>query len=360
MERSLFWWGTFLALLVLISLASAVFIGFWCLVVLAAALITFFVALWSSRLVVPENWNYIFEWNGEALDPLEPGMYFPFPWLGFLKAKGMVPMNRQTLRVLSGERKGCPEDIIKKYPYGADSNIEPASGDEFKALYHVETQCTDSKKFAYAYDDTYSYVVSLIESRVRNFLGSKTGEDVSDKFSSYPWKIEVLDSVYGGNSLSYYIEENFGLKIIEILSIDIILTPEVEEFRRKLDESSRKKEIYEVEAEAADARKKLQAKNDEITKNTISVIKNTAGVNGNKALDYMTSNKKLETMETVSKNGANTFIDGAGGGSFVGGTGFGWGFNSQNKSKLNSDGKAENDEKKDDKKLEVKKPEKNK
>ena len=269
----------------------------------------------------------------------------------------MVPMNRQTLRVLSGERKGCPEDIVKKYLYGADSNIEPASGDEFKALYHVETQCTDSKKFAYAYDDTYSYVVSLIESRVRNFLGSKTGEDVSDNFSSYPWKTEVLDSIYDGSSLSAYIEENMGLRIIEIISIDIILTPEVEELRRKLDEASRKKEIYEAEADAAESRKKLQAKNDEITKNTISVIKNTAGVNGNKALEFMLGNKKLETMEVVSKNGANTFIDGAGGGSFAGGTGFGWGFNSQNKSKPSSDEKPK-DEKKDEKKFEVK-PKKN-
>ena len=353
MERSLFWWGAFLALLVLISLASAFFIGVWSLAVLVVAIFIFAITIWSNRLVVPENWNYIFEWNGEALDPLEPGLYFPFPWFGFLKAKGMVPMNRQTLRVLSGERKGCPEDIIKKYPYGADSNIEPASGDEFKALYHLETQCIYPKKFAYAYDDTYSYVVSLIESVVRDFLGRKSGEEISDNFSSYDWTSIVLNHLYGEETIAAYIEKNLGLRIIEIISIDIILTPEVEELRRKLDESSRKKEIYEAEAVAAESRKKLQAKNDEITKNT-------AGVNGNKALEFMLGNKKLETMEVVSKNGSNTFIDGAGGGSFAGGTGFGWGFNSQNKSKPSSDEKPEKDEKKDEKKLEVKKPEKKK
>lgn len=358
MERSLFWWGGFFVLLILVSLGSIFFIGLWSLAVLFVLFGIFIWTLWSNRLVVPENWNYIFEWNGEALDPLEPGLYFPFPWFGFLKAKGMVPMNRQTLRVLSGERKGCPEDIVKKYPYGADSNIEPASGDEFKALYHLETQVVCPKIFAYAYDDTYSYVVGLIESRVRNFLGSKTGEDVSDNFSSYPWKIEVLDSVYGGNSLSYYIEENFGLKIIEILSIDIILTPEVEELRRKLDESSRKKEIYEVEVLAAEARQKLQAKNDEITKNTISVIKNTAGVHGNKVLDHIVANEKLKTIEAVSKNGNNVFIDGSSSGGFGNGVAFSWGFDSRNKPTKSNDEKPSKDEK--DEKLEVKKPKKEK
>lgn len=318
------------------------------------------VTLWFNRLVVPQNFIYLFEWDGIKMEPFEPGRYFPFSWFGLLQPKGMIPTNIQTISVLSGERSGVPEDILKVYTYGSGSNIEPDTGDDFKALYKIEFKCSDPVKMAYAHDDVYNHVVGLVESKIRDFVGSKSGEKISDQFSSYNYKEDVLDKIPddGGESLSDVINNLFGIKISNIIPMDVILTPQVQEYKRRLDESSRKKEIYIAETEAAEERKKLQAKNDEITKNTISVIKNTAGVNGNKALDYLVNQKKLETMEVVSKNGTNTFIDGAGGGNFAGGAGFGWGFNSQNKSKPNSEEKAEKKDEKKNEKLEVK-PKKN-
>ena len=91
-EKKSFWveWLIFLIIIALLVWGGIAlinnFIGWyspWCWIVVP---IIFCTILFRHRIIVPQEHEVVYEWQGEVVAPLRPGIYFPFSFsfLGLL------------------------------------------------------------------------------------------------------------------------------------------------------------------------------------------------------------------------------------------------------------------------------------
>lgn len=328
---SLIAWSTLLALVVALGLVvvGGIFGFFWW--AMLVAVIIFFSPLtvmviirWQKRVEVPANWEYLYEWSGQVMAPLEPGLYYPFPYFGFLSEESRVLMNKQIIYIMSGSRNGLDSADIEKFAYGSLTDVEPGTGDFIRLKYGVEIQCVDSKKLVYERTDPFGFIAGLAEKEVVLFVKGLSGEDINDQFINNDWDTNLIAK------LQSLIEVETGVEIKRFIPIDVMNTPETEAARRAEEMKKREKAVLEAELKNMDVKEKISAKADGMVTHTINSVKNTAGVNGLVALRFITEKQKLSTIETASRNGQFTYMDSSGSGKLTDASAMGWGFHAHN------------------------------
>lgn len=322
---------------VVVTIVGAV-MDFLLIAVLASILIfiipltTLIILRWKNRVEVPANWEYLYEWSGEKLLPLIPGLYFPFPYFGFLSDVSKVLMNQQMIYILSGVRDGLSPDDIKKYKYGSQTNVEPGTGDFLRLKYGAEIQCVDSTKLVYVKNNPFSFIAGLLELEVVKFIKTLNSEKVNDRFVKCKWDKRLA-------VITASMESEIGVKIIRFVPIDVMNTPQSEQSRREVELKKRERESLKEELLNMEVKKKISVEADEMRSNAIKTIKSDAGVNGVVALKFISEQQKLTTIETASKKGNITYMDSSGSGKLSDSFAMGWGLNAHN-SNVNSSPKG--------------------
>lgn len=319
------WMFASIAAMVLAIIAAlvAVFLGASTKIFLSLILVPFIILFLflNNRVIVEPGWNYLYTWNGQKMNPFEPGVYYLFPYFGFLTEKAAVPMNRQMIYVLSGSREGLSESTADIYAYGTDSDIEPETGSALRLKYKLEIQCVDPSKLFYNQADSYAYVAGIVELEIIKYVHNHDSEYVIDHFAKELWDNLIVQRLRG------VILNDAGIELISFIPGDIILSPENEASRSQVEQENRKLEIaaaqLKVDVKKEEGRKKiLQARlknmavqkqiaseENKIRDEEILAIKVAAGVNGIVALNHVTSNKKLDTILEAAKAGGVTYVD---------------------------------------------------
>lgn len=291
--------------------------------------------VWKNKLIVPPEYEYIYEWQGEKLEPLKSGYNYIFPFFGFLKGRVKIPTNIQTLNILIGVRDGLPESITKCFVFGSAVNIRPEEGDTIRVLFKVEYQNIDSLKLFYAKNNPYDYIVSLIEFKVGAYMRKPIKDDseaLSDHFLSKNWDAEVLDSIENQYRLKDEIFDFIGVKLIHIIPVNLLFSPEIEEAKKKIEVEKRRRGLLEEELNNMNTEESIAKKRNEINSNEIEKVMKTANVGGQEALNFILKEKTLTAITQASKTGNITYIDGSGKDNFSSGVGFGWGLSANNSS----------------------------
>lgn len=301
---------------------------------LALLVICMLALIWKNRVSVPANYEYLYTWRGEKLEPFTSGDVYVFPYFGFLEGKGRAPMNIQVLRIFSGVREGKLAERVKEYIYGMNSDIEPETGDAMKAMYEVEIQCIDSTKLIHILkDDPYKYIAKRVEHLVVAYMKKpikEASEGLSDHFSSKKWDKDILDDDSVSISLREEIKNFIGVNIIHFNPIDLVFSEKfmaskadvaLEEHRGLLLEKQSKN--MKLEAEIAEKR-------NAITASEIETLIEKTGASGSEVLNHIAREKTLDAVAKASKSGNITYIDGSGNGSVQNGIGFGWGISATN------------------------------
>lgn len=275
----------------------------------------------GNRVAVPHTYEYVYEWIGKPLKPFKPGWHYPFPYFTFLSGPAKVPMNDQTLHILTGSREGLDDEIVNLHVYGSSSNIEPNNGDYVRLLYKVVLRCVDSIALVYNHTDPYAYVAGLVEFEVVKYVKGYDSEEVNDQFVKRDWGYVV-------NDLNIILPDAVGLELLSFIPMDVLNTPETEEQRRKLNEAKTNTQLLEEEEEQMDKKIKIGKKKDSILRNSIESIKQESGVDGGTALSFLRTERTLETVVEASKHGNFTYMDASGSGKLSEYSALGWGINS--------------------------------
>lgn len=284
---------------------------------------------WDSGISIPTGIERIYEWRGKAMEPLVPGWYHPFKYFGFLKPDEVdVPMNIQTLYILTGTRDGLSSDDFELFYYGTQSDIEPGTGAALRLKYKVDFECVDSIKLRYKHNDPYTYIAGLVESKVNIYVHGLKSEEIIDNFTKTDWHKTLVSDVETESQLINHL----GVRLISFIPIDVILSVKAEEWRQLEDAEERKGKIMkiainnEVMAEVEKKRilnaqlvnskkvKELAVINNKIEVDFINDIKNEVGVNSVMALKYAMHKNTLKTVTEASKNSEFAYIDGSGSG----------------------------------------------
>jgi hypothetical protein len=280
---------------------------------------------WEGRLVVDAEFNLIAEWKGEKVEPLTPGIYYPFRYGDFFKLIAKVPMNIQTLHILSGEREGLKDDIVKLYLYGTASNMEPGTGDSVRLLYKLEFKCLNPIALVYTMDNPYDYLAGETELEVSQYIHKNTSEDIVDNFSreglAQSPDLNIVPKIKDD------VLNKIGVEVIAFIPVDVILTPEKEALRRAQEREDNRKPLIEsqlanaVVEEAGQAqilqaqlnnmeiKKNIAKEHNEIMSNKINKIKADTGVDGATALQFYTKQRTIDVVADASKTGSITYID---------------------------------------------------
>lgn len=267
----------------------------------------------KSRLAVQPEWNLIAEWKKQKMEPFTPGWHYPFRYFGFFEEIADVPMNKQSLCILSGVRDGFEETILDEYVYGTASNMEPGTGDFLRLLYKVEIKCFDSILTTYNVEDPYEYIASLVELCVGRYVHKNSSEKIIDKFSKQ--KLSIIPI-----SILEQIKTDTGIEIISFIPVDVVNTPETEVFRRTLDQKTRQKDINAIDLKNRVQLEKgegevLQVKlanadiENQIRANKLKSIMEKTSVSGEEALKIVMKDKTLETIAKASESGSIVYID---------------------------------------------------
>jgi len=315
---------------------------YWLL--LAVPFVVWYLRL-TNRLEVSPELNVIGEWQKRKMEPFKPGWHFPFRYFGFFEEIAEVPMNKQTLFILSGQRDGIEQAVVDQYVYGTASNMEPGTGDFIRLLYRVEIKCIDSLAATYNVDDPYEYIAGVIELNVGLYVHKSDGEEIIDKFTK-----ETLDSIININ-IQEQILTDTGIKLISFIPVDVINTPEVEAIRRELDHEERQTAINKAKIKNAVQIKEgdgellkvtlankaieedISKKDDQIRTNEIKSIKDATGVSGDEALKFIIKDKTLETIAAASQTGNITYIDDSNNGNLNPAAAMGFAINATNQKK---------------------------
>ena len=285
---------------------------------------------WRSKLIVLPEWVVIAEWCGKKMEPFANGYHYPFRKFGFFNVVAEVPMNKQTLYILSGVRDNLAPELINQYTYGTASNIEPDTGDYLRLLYRVEVKCVNPLALVYNINNPYDYVAGIIEHKVSLYVHRKKSEDIIDHFSE-----QTLSSIFSASAtdpvdVRNQILSDTGLELLTFIPIDVINTPEVEAIREKLDTEQRqsaiikaqtknetlreqgKKKVLNAQLSNMSVKEAIGQKSNDILVNELKAITNNTGVSGDEALKFIAKEKTLETIKDSSATGNVTYIDESG------------------------------------------------
>ena len=300
----------------------------------------------SNRLEVSQGWNVIGEWEKQRMQPFEPGWHYPFWYFGYFDDVSEVPMNKQTLSILSGRREGYEQSIIDEYVYGSASDMDPGTGSALCLLYKADIQCVDSLTANYCVKgDPYEYIADRVEWCVGLYVHARSSEEIIDNFSK-----ETLDSV-----IPDYIKEDVllstGFELLSFFPGDVSFNEETAASRAKEEQLKRKKVENSLELEnkvqlevgnklillaELDNRtviENIAKKDDQIRVNTIKSLKDGADVDGEKALEFIIKEKTLETVKESAQKGNITYIDDSKGGALNQSAALGFAINANNQNK---------------------------
>jgi len=298
---------------------------------------------WLKRVVVQAKHELVYEWCGEVLEPIKPSIVYPFDYFNFLSDGTLVPMNHQTLFILSGERSGLSQKDIDQFIYGSDTNVEPADGDYVRLKYGVEIECQDSIKLIYEKTDAYSFIAGLVEMKVIIFIKTLSNEGVNDGFAEPDWGTNLI------TDLAPQILSEVGVKLLKFFPIDVMNTLETEKSRSEVGMERRKGQVLKEKLEnIVNYEKPISAEKDTMRTKTLTSIKTEAGVNGLVALKFINEQKKLETIATASQKGNITYMDDSGHGKLNDSFTTGWGFNAFNNGPKSLSSKKDVDIEQDD------------
>lgn len=277
----------------------------------------------GSRDKVEPNFVVVHHWFSKALEPIPPGFFFPFKYFGLLDEGTQVPVNDQKISILTGSRKGLPEDVINNYVYGSSLNMHSKSGSNIKLIYDVIVRCVDPVKIISYLNsgDPYESVVDRVELSVNAYIRARHSEAIINNLGSENWDEKVLFPVRSS------ILSDIGVKLISFRPVAIITAPEIDNMRLAVEIESRKGKIIKAETANAVEKEKgrgrilrselanmdvniaASAKKDKIRANEANLIMSTMGVDGVTALSFVLEKEKLQTFLEISKTGKVVFIE---------------------------------------------------
>lgn len=305
-QRGIFWlvWIVLALVLAVIMVFTAwallvLNVKVWGLVFLGPLILL--ILIWYQRVKVLPRWQYVWEWLGQVGEPLTPGWYFIPRFFGLFRLVARVPMYDQFLNIISGERSGISQDLIKTHPYGTNSDIEPKSGAVVKIIYSLRIRCEDAVAAVYKMEDPFSYLALSVEKKVVEFAKTKDSESLSDEFNSHNWQAEI-------DALAPKLLSRTGFSVLELIPHDIANTVEVQNLRNKVGEKQVEKELLRVELSNKEFEVQIAEKDNAIKLSRLSVM--------NKALnDYRLvaavwqSEVKAEAIKAAAKGGNLILMD---------------------------------------------------
>jgi|GEM_PF-1839210 len=301
------------------------------------------------KKVTPPMYEDLYEWNGRVMEPFEPGPHYPFPWFGFLKPKGRMPMNMQFVHVLSGDRTGLPPKTVAKYQFGGQTNVEIGRGVKtggFVRLYYsIGLKIVDSIKAAYVQKDLYKYIAGIIEERVNTHALSESPEEFSSTFYDAAWSEKIINNAKGD------ILKNLGVELSVLIPGDIINTPEVEKARQDVEVERRRKGTLDEKLINMKVEKDIAHEQHLIAVDFIKKVKETSGASGDTLVSLLARQMTLDAVIEATKNGHLAYMDGSEGKGLMNSIAIGVGIQSGlggSKSDSKKDDSDKDESKKDD------------
>lgn len=278
--------------------------------------------IWFNRLEVSPEWELIAEWGKERMEPFKNGYHFPFRYFGYFEEIAEVPMNQQTLHILSSKRDRVEKEVAEIYVYGKASDIKPGTGASLGLSYEVEFKCLDSSALVYyGTGDPYEYVVSVIEHHVKLYAKSLVSEVIIDHFPD-----QDLDLLVPAKVQSRILALT-GIELISFIPGSVFISKESEADRSILEKEKREFElnrakiknqkqlengkngVLKAEFSNMEVIKNISKEKDQVLANKVKSIMTEAGVSGEEALKIVMKEKTLETVGAASKNGSIVYID---------------------------------------------------
>lgn len=335
-RKAWLWLGIVSWLSVILVIATACLFFEWNLALTALSTlvpILIWYLRWNNRLEVPIGWEFVYQWNGQRIEPLKPGLYYPFYYFDMLSSCSEVLMKSQKLNILTGVRTGLSPELVETYNYGSPTNIEPKTGDYVRLMYAAEVKCHNSQKMAYEKTDPFGFIVGLLEQEVIIYIKTLDNEGINDYFvggiPSAEWILRVT------TKLAPIILNEVGMELLRFIPIDVLNTPETEASRRKVEEKKREKEVLKAELSNMTEKKLIGIEADSIATHAISAkieaIKTKAGVNGVVALKYLAHLDTTQGVVQASQKGNITYMSDAGNSKLTDSFALGWGLNAHQK-----------------------------
>jgi regulator of protease activity HflC (stomatin/prohibitin superfamily) len=322
-KTSFFWeWFAFCVLIIglslIVILVASWYTGwFWLSGLLIVPVVVCAGIIFKHRYIVDQKHAVVYEWRGERVEPLVPGMYFPFPFFGFLSEGVEVPTNPIVLNIFTGSRDGLVK--AEKY-YGSQEDVQPETGAAIRLAYDITLQIVDPNKFVYSFDNCYAQIASLVEKEVMVYVHNNEAEKIYDNFTKENWQELVVDK------LSATVE-TMGVILISFIPKGIKDNPEVEADRLKVEKERRRGEVLEKQLKNQEIVAKIEQKNNEIRQEQIASIMKSSGCSAAEALNFLNREKTLETVKEAAKDGHLTFMDASGNGTLSQSAALGYGLN---------------------------------
>jgi len=304
--------------LVIITVAARYTGWVWLFGLLIVPVIVCAGIIFKHRLIVDQKHAVVYEWHGERVKPLPPGIYFPFPFFGFLSEGVEVPTNPVVLHIFTGLRDGLAE--ADKY-YGSQEDVQPETGAAIRVAYDVAIRIINPDKFVYSFDDCYAQIASLVEKEVMFFIRGNEAEKIYDNFAKEDWKTSIVDK------LSSSIEEEMGAILMYFVPKSIKDNPEVEADRLKVEKERRHGEILEKQLQNQEIVEKIEQTNNQIRQQKIASVMEKSSCSAEEAFNFLNREKTLDTVKEAAANGHLTFMDASGNGTLSQGAALGYGLN---------------------------------
>ena len=296
--------------LIILAIAGFVFYNWypnWCLFL--SPLPIFIIApimRWSDRLEVPARCKVVAQRRGKLLKVIEPGMYFPFKYFGYFNNIKMYPINNQIFHIFSGERANLDPEVIEEYGWGSHINIVPGTGAPLRFQYDFEFRNDDVEKVAISHDNTYEYLVSIIEEKLNVYAQAHTSEEINDNFATKDWNKDFI------LAFQRDIFDNTGITILRFIPLRVLNTPKVEASKLSVEEEIRKGEVLKAELNNMGTKKEIAVIDNDIKTAAIDAIMKKTGVDGHTALNHVTELRKQDTLRYAAECGNVTYFEGKG------------------------------------------------
>lgn len=215
-------WVTFFVIIVILSLALCIALSYlltFSLSLIASIsflVIVIFYTLWKGYQEIKKNETGIVEIYGQYYGkPLEGGVYWLFPF-GFVKGQKLFTKDTQS------------EDLFCD---NEDDKVDFLGGiaAKVKAKYHY--RIVDPEKAFYEVDDYRLMTKNRVDAALRAYLNKRSFEECNSKKGEITIKAVCIDY---GTDFVLEIKSNWGVEVIDLIVLDIELSEDDIDLRRRV------------------------------------------------------------------------------------------------------------------------------
>lgn len=280
-------WVAFFVTIVILSFALCIALSYLLPLSLSLiASISFFVvviiyALWRGYQEIKKNETGIVEIYGKYYGrPIEEGVYWLFPF-GFVKGRELFTKDTQS------------EDLFCD---NEDDKVDFRGGiaAKVKAMYHY--RIVDPEKAFYEVDNYRVMTKSRIDAALRAYLNKRSFEECNSEKSKIT--IDAVCVEYGVDLVSV-IESGWGIRVLDLMILDVELSEEDIALRRRvmnadIEADIAQKEVARSLALAEGQKKALKLEGEGLADKVEAMIKK--GVEKDQIMAYLAEKLKWENI----------------------------------------------------------------